>query len=166
MTAGRRAAAAVLTAAALLAGLAGCGSSGSGGAGAAGGRSPQAGPASGPAAGTERPAVPAPGIGPDGTAEPTAGRADTGPQKTVPKARLTPATGTFTDPERDYLVGKVPVGMDPAAVLQTGQAACERIANTADEDRAAARRAVNDGEITYARDAITYLCPAYRDLLD
>jgi hypothetical protein len=151
-----RAAAAVLTLTALLAGLAGCGSAGG---------SAHIDPTRTPAA-AERPAAPAPGIGPNRTAEPTTAPGAGGAQKTVPKARLTPATGTFTDTQRDYLAGKVPVGMDPTAVLQTGLDACERIADTADADRAAARRAVNDGEIAYARDAITYLCPAYRGLLD
>ncbi|MFG1810553.1 hypothetical protein [Streptomyces sp. NPDC049040] len=161
MRPGRRGAALVLTTAALLAGLTGCGSGGGGG-----NHTRQAGPASAPAATAERPASSAPGVGPDGSAEPSAEGTQAAAPKTVPKSRLTPATGTFTEPQKDYLVGKVPVGMDPAAVLEAGQTACERIATTEDEDRAAARRAVEDGEIAHARDAITYLCPAYRDLLD
>jgi hypothetical protein len=153
---GREAAVAVVTSVLLLTGLtalAGCGSSG--------GHKTASAPAA-PHATAERPAASAPGIGPDGTAEPGPAAGD---GRTVPKAQLTPATGTFTDPEKDYLVGKVPYGMDPAAVLQTGQNSCERVANTAGENPAAVRRAIKDGEIAYARDAITYLCPSYRGLL-
>lgn len=116
----------------------------------------------------EPPAASSPGIGPDGTAETgpaaTAGPATT--QPTVPRSQLTPATGTFTDRQKDYLVGKVPRGMDPAAVLQTGQESCERIAGTAAASPALARQAIRDGEIADARDAITYLCPKFEILLD
>lgn len=115
----------------------------------------------------EAPAASSPGIGPDGTAEQTAQPSDAPATKqpTVPKAQLTPATGTFTAKERDYLVGKVPKGMDPAAILQTGQESCERIANTADVSTKLAEQAIKDGEIADAKDAITYLCPRYADLL-
>jgi hypothetical protein len=131
------------------------------------------------AASGERPAVSAPAIGPDGTAPPSAsaaGGADGGSsgssdssgsskQSTLPKSQLTPATGTFTDRQKDYLVGKVPKGMDPAAILQTGQESCDRIANTADASPKLAREAIADGEIADAKDAITYLCPKYKNLL-
>ncbi|MFF7153909.1 hypothetical protein [Streptomyces sp. NPDC008139] len=125
---------------------------------------------------SERPASSAPAIGPDGTAEPPAS-ASTGPggsggangadakEPTLPKSQLTPATGTFTDQQRSYLVGKVPKGMDPAAVLQTGQESCDRIANTADASPKLAKEAIADGEIADAKDAITYLCPKYKSLL-
>lgn len=115
----------------------------------------------------EPPAASSPGIGPDGTAE--TGAASAGgatKQATVPKARLTPATGTFTERQKDYLVGKVPKGMDPSAVLQTGQESCERIADTADASPSLARQAIKDGEIPDARDAVTYLCPKFKNLLD
>lgn len=157
------AAVAALAAAGLVAGCGGGGSSG----GTAGHRTPP--PVSATVSSTadsEPPVSSAPGVGPDGTAEtvpPTAvgGRA----QATVPRARLTPATGTFTERQKDYLVGKVPEGMDPAAVLQNGQDACDRIADTVQEDAGAARRAVADGEIPGARDAIRYLCPKFQYLL-
>lgn len=165
--------AAVLAAVMLVAGCGGGGGGkaggddggpGSGGGPTAGHRAPAAVPTSHSA---EPPASSAPGVGPDGTAETVAPSAGGGrAQATVPRARLTPATGTFTERQKDYLVGKVPEGMDPAAVLQNGQDACDRIANTAQEDARAARQAVKDGEIPGARDAITYLCPAYRYLLD
>ncbi|MBM9503319.1 hypothetical protein [Actinacidiphila acididurans] len=83
----------------------------------------------------------------------------------MPRSKLTPATGTFTDREKDYLVGKVPKGMDPSAVLQTGQESCERVATAADASPQLAREAIRDGEIPDAKDAITYLCPKYSDLL-
>jgi hypothetical protein len=159
----RAAAAALAAVAAAAALLTGCG----GGGGAGGGRHPSAAPATTATATAEPPASPSPGIGPDGTAE--TGAADSGGaarQPTVPRARLTPATGTFTNRQKDYLVGKVPKGMDPSAVLQTGQESCERIANTADASPALARQAIRDGEIPDARDAITYLCPKYENLLD
>ncbi|MBD0736685.1 hypothetical protein [Streptomyces sp. CBMA29] len=124
----------------------------------------------------ERPASSAPAIGPDGTAEPSAsasagsggsGGANgaTAKESTLPRSQLTPATGTFTDQQKSYLVGKVPKGMDPAAVLQTGQESCDRIANTADASPKLAKEAIADGEIADAKDAITYLCPKYKSLL-
>ncbi|MEU6855013.1 hypothetical protein ABZ901_34430, partial [Actinacidiphila alni] len=133
----------------------------------------------------ERPAVSAPAIGPDGTAEPTdtatggsggsggkddrssgsSGSSGSSKQATLPKSQLTPATGTFTDQQKDYLVGRVPKGMDPSAVLQTGQESCDRIANTADASPKLAKQAIADGEIADAKDAITYLCPKYKSLL-
>ncbi|SFE42153.1 hypothetical protein SAMN05216251_10351 [Actinacidiphila alni] len=164
----RRAVAAVMMTAATAV-LAGCGGGGHGG--------------ENRATASERPAVSAPAIGPDGTAEPTdtatgggkdggsSGSSDTSgssgssKQATLPKSQLTPATGTFTDQQKDYLVGKVPKGMDPAAVLQTGQESCDRIANTADASPKLAKQAIADGEIADAKDAITYLCPKYKSLL-
>ena len=137
-----------LTAATVL--LAGCGSGGSA-------KAEHSAPA-------ERPAASAPGIGPDGTTEPSSAPA-TGHAATLPKSQLTPATGTFTDRQRDYLVGKVPKGMDPSAVLQTGQESCDRIASTADASRTVAKQAIASGEITDAKDAITYLCPQFKSLL-
>lgn len=113
----------------------------------------------------EQPAASAPGIGPDGTTEPSSAPSGGRAAQTVPKAQLTPATGTFTDRQRDYLVGKVPKGMDPSAVLQTGQESCQRIADTADASRAVAKQAIASGEIPDAKDAITYLCPQYENLL-
>lgn len=142
--------------------LVGCGSGGGGA-----GSEDTARPAPSAPATVEPPAASSPGIGPDGTAptDPPAPGAPATTQATVPKARLTPATGTFTEAEREYLVGKVPTGMDPAAVLQAGQESCDRIANTADASARLARQAIKDGEIADARDAITYLCPKFTNLL-
>ncbi|WP_433887964.1 hypothetical protein [Streptomyces sp. CA-111067] len=157
--------AAAVIVAATAAALSGCGSGG-GHTDARGTTRPPSATASSSSssAGTmEPPAASAPGIGPDGTTESTG---PAGPQKTLPKAQLTPATGTFTDSQRDYLVGRVPTGMDPSAVLQTGQESCDRIATTAGVDPGAAREAIKSGQIADAKGAITYLCPKYKNLLD
>lgn len=78
---------------------------------------------------------------------------------TLPDSRLTPATGSFTKQEKKYLSGRVPANMDPAAVLQLGQEACQRVQRTAAHDRDAAVGAVISGDIPGARDAIAQLCP-------
>lgn len=49
--------------------------------------------------------------------------------------------------------------MDPAAVLQSGEEACQRIERTAKRDKDAAVGALVAGEIPGAKDAITFLCP-------
>jgi hypothetical protein len=77
----------------------------------------------------------------------------------LPDSRLTPATGSFTKEEKKYLSGRVPVNTDPAAVLQLGQEACQRVARTARHDREAAVGAVITGDIPGAEDAIAQLCP-------
>ncbi|WP_420079546.1 hypothetical protein ACN6AT_12180 [Streptomyces sp. JL4002] len=87
----------------------------------------------------------------------------TGP--VLPDAKLTPKTGSFTAEEKKYLSGRVPEKMDPAAVLQTGQEACQRIARTAKRDKDAATGAVITGEIAGAKDAITHLCPDQKPVL-
>lgn len=146
----RLAAAAALVAAA--AALAGCGS---------GHHPPRVRTTTTAASPRPAPVAQSPSVGPDGTAE-------SGPatrEATVPKAHLTPATGTFTARERQYLVGRVPVGMDPSSVLEDGQDVCERIAEAASASEADARAAVTSGELTDARAAITYLCPKYTYLL-
>jgi hypothetical protein len=103
-----------------------------------------------------------------GEAKPRRHRAlkDTRPNgPTVPKAELTPATGSFTDEEKEYLTDRVPEGTDPAAVLAAGQETCERISRTAKVDRRAAVEAMRSGEIGGAKAAVTHLCPEHRDLL-
>ncbi|WP_411101807.1 hypothetical protein [Streptomyces sp. cmx-4-9] len=83
----------------------------------------------------------------------------------LPDAKLTPKTGSFTAQEKKYLSGRVPEKMDPAAVLQTGQEACQRVERTAKRDKDAATGAVVTGEITGAKDAITLLCPEQKPIL-
>jgi hypothetical protein len=59
----------------------------------------------------------------------------------------------------------VPKGVDPAAILEAGQEACDRITSLAGRDRKAAIAAIKSGEITGARDAVTQLCPEHKPLL-
>ncbi|MEV7519845.1 hypothetical protein [Streptomyces sp. NPDC091371] len=87
----------------------------------------------------------------------------TGP--VLPDAKLTPKTGTFTAQEKQYLSGRVPEKTDPAAVLQSGQEACDRVERTAKRDKDAATGSVIAGEIAGAKDAITFLCPEQKPIL-
>ena len=87
------------------------------------------------------------------------------PGPKVPKAELTPATGTITKKQKNYLTNRVPKGVDPAAILEAGQEACDRVASIAEHDRKAAVQAIKSGEITGARDAINQLCPEQKPLL-
>ncbi|MEV7420238.1 hypothetical protein [Streptomyces sp. NPDC089919] len=80
--------------------------------------------------------------------------------------QLKPVTGSFTPKEKEYLKGRVPAKTDPAAVLQTGQEACQRVARTAKHDKDAAIAALIAGEIPAAEDAIPGLCPDQQPVLD
>ncbi|MEU8570665.1 hypothetical protein AB0C51_20350 [Streptomyces pathocidini] len=84
----------------------------------------------------------------------------------LPRSQLSPVTGSFTKPEKEYLVGRVPKGTDPVAVLETGQETCERIARTVRHDRAAVIGALRAGEIPGAEDAVRHLCPEHEPLLE
>ncbi|WP_369206009.1 hypothetical protein [Streptomyces sp. PU-14G] len=84
----------------------------------------------------------------------------------VPRSRLTPATGSFTKKEKDYLVDRVPQGMEPAAVLEAGRTACARIATTAESSEKDAVSALKAGEIDQAEPAIRHLCPKFAPLLE
>ncbi|MET9321595.1 hypothetical protein ABZX75_15595 [Streptomyces sp. NPDC003038] len=106
--------------------------------------------------------VPDPADAPPTTA-PAPDAKPTGP--VLPDAKITPKTGSFTEQEKKYLSGRVPEKMDPAAVLQTGQEACQRVERTAKRDKDAATGAVITGEITGAKDAITHLCPEQKPIL-
>ncbi|MFJ4778347.1 hypothetical protein [Streptomyces sp. NPDC088762] len=105
--------------------------------------------------------VPDPADTPQPPADPNA--KPTGP--VVPDAKLTPKTGSFTAEEKKYLSGRVPEKMDPAAVLQSGQEACQRVERTAKRDKDAATGAVITGEIAGAKDAINLLCPEQKPIL-
>ncbi|MEU8527373.1 MULTISPECIES: hypothetical protein [Streptomyces] len=83
----------------------------------------------------------------------------------LPDAKITPATGSFTQKQKAYLSGRVPKAMDPAAVLQTGEESCQRIARTAKRDKDAAIGAVIAGEIPDAKAAVEHLCPEQKPLL-
>ncbi|MCX5295736.1 hypothetical protein OG898_04435 [Streptomyces sp. NBC_00193] len=148
----RSAAAAVLLAAALT--LTACSSGGDGKdeVSAASPKPPAVSSAPDPADATDTPAPASPDAKP------------TGP--VLPDAKLVPKTGSFTAPQKQYLSGRVPEKMDPAAVLQSGQEACQRVERTAKRDKDAAVGALVAGEIPGAKDAITFLCPEQKPVLD
>ncbi|WP_069169308.1 hypothetical protein [Streptomyces griseus] len=141
--------------------LAACGSSADGGGQeAAGSRpsataSPSAGP---PAAGS---AVTGPSSGPS-AARPSGDPAGT---PKAPAGEITPATGSFSEKQREYLTDRVPVGMDPAAVLQTGQETCDRLRYLVKADRDIAVGAIVTGEVADAEPAVAHLCPQHQDLV-
>lgn len=148
----RSAAAAVLLAAALT--LTACSSGGDGKAEAAAAspKPPAASSAPDPADATDAPAPAVPDAKPTGAV--------------LPDAKLVPKTGSFTAPQKQYLSGRVPEKTDPAAVLQSGQEACQRVERTAKRDKDAAVGALVAGEIPGAKDAITFLCPEQKPVLD
>ncbi|UZI27871.1 hypothetical protein [Streptomyces sp. VB1] len=147
--------------------LAACGSS-------AGGNGPEAAGAQRPAA--SGPAVPGPSAGtPTPPATPSSGEPEapeavgpsapaTGPK--TPADEITPATGTFTKKQQEYLEDRVPKGMDPAAVLQTGQETCDKLRYLVKADRDTAVGAIATDEIPDAADAVAGLCPQHQDLVD
>ncbi|MFF9909587.1 hypothetical protein [Streptomyces sp. NPDC013457] len=146
----RPAAAAAALAAALLA-LSAC-SSQDGGAGAA----PRAAGPSRSAAVPDRQAE---------AAEPAAPTASATKGPVVPDSALKPVTGSFTEKEKKYLSGRVPVNTDPAAVLQTGQESCQRLERTAKRDKDAAVGAIVAGDIPDAEAVVEHLCPAQKPLV-
>ncbi|MEU3192267.1 hypothetical protein ABZ686_16920 [Streptomyces sp. NPDC006992] len=84
----------------------------------------------------------------------------------VPRASLSPATGSFTEKEKEYLVGRVPQGLEPAAVLEAGRTACARLRSTAEASRKDAISALKAGEIDNAEPAVQHLCPQFEPLLE
>ncbi|MFF1921965.1 hypothetical protein ACFVW8_15495 [Streptomyces sp. NPDC058221] len=142
----------VLTTAALAA----CGSSSDNGTEKAAGAEPAA--SAGPVAG-----APAQGRA-SAPAGPRASHSSEPPK--TPTDELTPATGTFTKKQKEYLVDRVPRGMDPAAVLQTGQETCDRLTYLVKVDRDTATGAVATGEIAAAKPAVAHLCPQHKGLVE
>ncbi|MFG2218649.1 hypothetical protein ACGFN1_28060 [Streptomyces sp. NPDC048685] len=138
----------------LTAALAACGSSAEGRGGADG---------AGPAAARAPLAVPSAGPGTTAAAGPSAPRTSEPPK--LPSDELTPATGSFSRKQKEYLVDRVPRGMDPAAVLQTGQETCDRLRFLVKADRDVAVGAIVTGEIADAKPAVEHLCTQHRDLL-
>ncbi|MFJ4000434.1 hypothetical protein [Streptomyces parvus] len=133
------------------------------------------------AAGAQRPAASGPATpGPSATTAtepatpPTEEPAD--PEASAPAAtaegpktpadEITPATGTFTKKQKEYLKDRVPKGMDPAAVLQTGQETCDKLRYLAKGDRDTAVGAIVTGEVPDAKDAVAGLCTQHQDLVD
>ncbi|WP_030545146.1 hypothetical protein [Streptomyces albus] len=152
----RGAAVTLVTAAAVL--LAGCG--GDGGSGSGDGRDGKDG-----RAGKERSgAAAAPSAPAEDDRGPDAGGVPPGPKE--PEADLTPATGSFGKKEKKYLIGRVPEGQDPAAVLEGGQEACDRLAFLERRNEDMAVSALILGEIRGARDAVTHLCPRRMPLVE
>ncbi|MFJ8881880.1 hypothetical protein ACIRJR_00525 [Streptomyces sp. NPDC102402] len=140
--------------------LAGCGSSGGSGGSGDGGK--------GTTAGGKPSAVssPTPSV-----AGPAARSRTPQPQKSsaapkAPAGDITPATGSFTKKQKEYLTDRVPKGMDPAAVLQTGQETCDRLRYLVKADRDIAVGAIVSGEIADAEPAVAHLCPRNQDLVD
>ncbi|MET9661398.1 hypothetical protein [Streptomyces sp. NPDC006510] len=139
---------------ALTAALAACGSSSeehnaASGAGPSAARTPLAAPSAGP--------------GTSASGGPAAPHTSEPPK--LPSDELTPATGSFTRKQKEYLVDRVPKGMDPAAVLQTGQETCDRLRFLVKADRDVAVGAIVTGELADAEPAVEHLCTQHRELL-
>ncbi|MFG2592104.1 hypothetical protein [Streptomyces sp. NPDC048438] len=137
--------------------LAACGSSGGSG---DGGKEAAAAADSTPSAATT--ASPTPSAA--RTAAPAPRRSSTTPK--APAGDITPATGSFTKKQKEYLTDRVPKGMDPAAVLQTGQETCDRLRYLVKADRDIAVAAIVSGEVADAKPAVTHLCPQHQDVVD
>ncbi|MGW7519127.1 hypothetical protein ACWGJ2_26425 [Streptomyces sp. NPDC054796] len=164
-----------LVAAAVLLATAGCAASDTGGGGGDGDGHRQGARGTSStvpgATATASPSAPDKGKGADGTSDGASGGhkangaqdAAKGPK--VPRSELTPATGSFTGTEKDYLENRVPKGVDPAAILDSGRETCQRVSRTVEADRAAAVKALRDGEIPGAKAAIGHLCPQHKDVL-
>ncbi|MFD9292056.1 hypothetical protein ACFWBV_27985 [Streptomyces sp. NPDC060030] len=104
-------------------------------------------------------------------AGPAAGTTAPKPQKSgevpkTPAGDITPAAGSFTEKQKEYLTDRVPKGMDPAAVLQTGQETCDRLRYLVKADRDIAVGAIVSGEVADAKPAVAHLCPRHQDLVD
>ncbi|MFE1480776.1 hypothetical protein ACFW80_07745 [Streptomyces fimicarius] len=164
----------------------GCGCGGPCGAVAGGGGAGAAGVGAGAGTargrgGAARPPPPGPAVpGPSATTatEPTAppteepaasgssAPAATAEGPKTPVDEITPATGTFTKKQKEYLKDRVPKGMDPAAVLQTGQETCDKLRYLVKADRDTAVGAIVTGEIPDAKDAVAGLCTQHQALVD
>lgn len=142
----------------MTAALAACGSSSDGGGQKASGAG------AGPAASSGAAAAPGSGAGTPSPAGPRTSASSEPPK--IPSDDLTPATGTFTKKQKEFLVDRVPKGMDPAAVLQTGQATCDRLTYLVKVDRDTAIGAIVTGEIADAKPAVGHLCTQHQALVD
>ncbi|MFD6799269.1 hypothetical protein ACFWCQ_12595, partial [Streptomyces cyaneofuscatus] len=112
------------------------------------------------------PAAPAPPTA-SATGEPAApGPSAPAEGPKTPSDEITPATGTFTKKQKEYLEDRVPKGMDPAAVLQTGQETCDKLRYLVKADRDTAVGAIATQEIPDAPAAVAGLCPQHQGLVD
>ncbi|MDH6226039.1 MULTISPECIES: hypothetical protein [Streptomyces] len=146
------AAAAALIALGLLPVLCGCSSSGGPDPSAAAAREPDDRAAGRPSSGVRTPGQGTPGS----------------PAPVLPDAEIKApkGSGEFSGKEKEYLSGRVPEQMEPAAVLDLGKEACQRIGRTAKHDRDAAVAALVTGEVPNAEPAVTHLCPEHGPLLE
>ncbi|SOD58985.1 hypothetical protein SAMN06297387_101424 [Streptomyces zhaozhouensis] len=87
------------------------------------------------------------------------------PEETVPEEELVPSGGEFTEEQREFLVERVPTGVDPGAVLDQGTAACERLGYLSRHDPESVGEAVASGEIPEAEAAVRHLCPEYAEFV-
>ncbi|MGP3634647.1 hypothetical protein ACTU45_14950 [Streptomyces sp. 24-1644] len=141
----------------LTAALAACGSS-------ADGNGPQAAGATTPAA--SGPTAAGPSAGAPQEPGPDASASETSQAPKVPADRITPATGSFTKKQKEFLVDRVPEGMDPAAVLQTGQETCDKLRYLVKVERDTAVGSIVTGEIPDAEPAVAHLCTQHQELVD
>ncbi|MER5478463.1 hypothetical protein ABT026_16025 [Streptomyces sp. NPDC002734] len=104
---------------------------------------------------------------PSGDRTPEAG-ASSSPGPVLPDSRIEApkGSGKFTKKEKEYLSGRVPEQMEPAAVLDLGKEACQRIDRTARHDKDAVIGALVAGEIPDAEPAVTHLCPEHEPLIE
>ncbi|MFI6895488.1 hypothetical protein ACIBM4_15380 [Streptomyces sp. NPDC050256] len=142
----------------MTAALAACGSSSDDGGGE---KTAGAGPAASSGAASPGPEA---GAGSPSATDPQASATSEPPK--IPAGELTPATGTFTKKQKEYLVDRVPKGMDPAAVLQTGQETCDRLTYLVKVDRDTAVGAIVTGEIADAKPAVEHLCVQHKELVE
>ncbi|MEU3554502.1 hypothetical protein [Streptomyces fragilis] len=99
---------------------------------------------------------------------PSAGAGASSPGPVLPDSEIEApkGSGKFTKKEKEYLSGRVPERMEPAAVLDLGKEACQRIDRTARHDKDAVIGALVAGEIPDAEPAVTHLCPEHEPLLE
>ncbi|WP_406341080.1 hypothetical protein [Streptomyces sp. NBC_01578] len=109
--------------------------------------------------------VAGPAAGPDATASAGPSATKTSEPPKLPTNQLTPATGSFTKKQKQYLVDRVPKGMDPAAVLQTGQETCDKLSYLVKVDKDTAVAAIVTGEVAGAKPAVAHLCTEHKDLV-
>jgi hypothetical protein len=112
-------------------------------------------------------AAPAAAASPSGGGAPGQGVSQS-PVPVLPDAEIKApkGSGEFSEKEKDFLSGRVPEQMEPAAVLDLGKEACQRISRTARHDKDAVVAALVTGEIPDAEPAITHLCPEHEPLLE
>ncbi|GAA3881307.1 hypothetical protein [Streptomyces sedi] len=87
------------------------------------------------------------------------------PEETLTEEELASSDDEFTEEQREFLVERVPTGVDPGAVLDQGTAACERLGYLSRHAPESIGEAVASGEIPEAEAAVGHLCPEYAELV-